>query len=120
MCDRVEQFYDGVEVIPGVACNGGLTLGENIADLGALACITQIESEQGTPDLETLFYSVARAWRSTGPRETRVYNAASDVHAPEKLRVNRALQSLDSFYETFQIQPGDGMYVPPEDRVQVW
>lgn len=120
LCDRVEQFYDGVEVIPGVACNGELTLGENIADLGALACVTQIESGQETPDLEALFYSVARVWQGTAPRETRVYHAASDVHAPDKLRVNRVLQSLDSFYETFQIQPGDGMYVPPEDRVQVW
>lgn len=120
LCDQVEQFYDGVEAIPGVACSGELTLGENIADLGALACVTQIESEQETPDLEALFYSVARVWRSAAPRETRAYYAATDVHAPDKLRVNRALQSLDSFYETFQIQPGDGMYVPPEDRVQVW
>lgn len=43
-----------------------------------------------------------------------------DVHAPDKLRGSRALQSLDEFYEAFDIQPGDGMYVAPEARVRIW
>lgn len=120
LCQQVIAFYDGVEAIPGVRCNGALTLGENVADLGALACITQIAERQDDPDLETLYRSAARTWRSAASRETRVYLAAVDVHAPDKLRGNRALQSLDQFFETFDIQPGDGMYLAPELRVQVW
>ena len=120
LCGDVAAFYDGVEVIPGVACNGELTIGENVADLGALACITQIEGQQAQPDFRTLYESVARAWRSAASREMRIYLATLDVHAPDKLRGNRALQSLDEFYEALDIQPGDGMYVAPEERVQVW
>ena len=48
------------------------------------------------------------------------YLSVMDVHAPDKLRGSRALQSCDAFYEAFDIQPGDGMYLPPEARVQIW
>ena len=120
LCAEVEAFYDGVEAIPGVACNGELTISENVADLGALACITQIEGQQSKPDYKTLYESVARTWRSAASREMRTYLSTLDVHAPDKLRGNRVLQSLDEFFETFDIQPGDGMYLAPEERVQVW
>lgn len=120
LCDDVASFYDGVEAIPGIACNGELTIGENVADLGALACITQIEGKQSNPDYKTLYESAARSWRSAASREMRTYLSTLDVHAPDKLRGNRALQSLDEFYEAFDIQPGDGMYLAPEERVQVW
>lgn len=119
-CAEVEDFYDGVEAIPGVACNGELTISENVADLGALACITQIEGQQAKPDYKTLFESTARTWRSAASREMRAYLSTLDVHAPDKLRGNRALQSLDEFYGAYEIQPGDGMYLTPEERVQVW
>lgn len=120
LCAEVEAFYDGVEAIPGVACNGELTISENVADLGALACITQIEGQQAKPDYKTLYESVARTWRSAASREMRTYLSTLDVHAPDKLRGNRVLQSLEEFFEAFDIQPGDGMYLAPEERVQVW
>ena len=59
-------------------------------------------------------------WRGSTTREMSAYLALMDVHAPDKLRGSRALQSCDEFYEAFDIQPGDGMYVAPEDRVQIW
>ena len=120
LCQQVIGFYDGVEVVPGIACNGTLTISENVADLGALACITDIESQEEEPDYQTLYRTAARTWRGTGSREMRSYSALMDVHAPDKLRGNRALQSLDEFYEAFDIQPGDGMYLPQEARVQIW
>ena len=120
LCEKVVAFYDGVEAAPGIACNGALTISENVADLGALACITQIESEEEEPDYATLYRTAARTWRGTASRETRAYLALADVHAPDKLRGCRALQSLDEFYDAFGIQPGDGMYLPEEARVQIW
>lgn len=120
LCAEVVSFYDGVEAIPGISCNGALTLSENVADLGALACITQIEGQQAQPDYQTLYRSVARTWRSAASREMRAYLSTIDVHAPDKLRGNRVLQSLDAFFEAFDIRPGDGMYLPPEARIQIW
>ena len=120
LCQQVIDFYDGVEAAPGIVCNGTLTLSENVADLGALACITDLEGQEEEPDYETLYRTAARTWRGTASRETRAYLAMADVHAPDKLRGSRALQSLDEFYETFGIQSGDGMYLPEEARVQIW
>ena len=120
LCDEVVEFYDGVEAAPGITCNGTLTLSENIADLGAAQCILTAAQREANPDLAKLFTSMANTWCSTMTRATAAYYTTTDVHAPDKLRANRVLQSLDAFYETFDIQPGDGMYVAPENRVSIW
>ncbi len=120
LCGEVIAFYDGVESIPGIFCNGMLTIGENVADLGAIACITQLEGMEENPDYDALYRSVARGWTNTIGRSGAEYYAIVDTHAPDKLRVNRVLQSLDEFYETFDIKPGDGMYLPEEERVRIW
>ena len=120
LCDEAVSYYDGQEAIPGVVCNGTLTLSENIADLGAAACVTEAASRLDAPDYKTLYTSMARTWASAANRSYREYAAQMDVHAPDKLRGNRVLQSLDKFYEAFDIQPGDGMYLAPEARVRIW
>lgn len=56
----------------------------------------------------------------SAPRQMREYLSASDTHAPDKLRCNRVLQTVDDFYETYGIRPGDGMWTDPESRVSVW
>ena len=43
-----------------------------------------------------------------------------DVHAPNKLRANVQVQNLADFYQTFDIQPEDPMFLEPEKRVQIW
>ena len=64
--------------------------------------------------------AVANTWASTTTRQMREYLAVTDVHAPDKLRCNRVLQTLPEFYETYGIQPGDGMWTDPASRVSVW
>ncbi len=120
LCSRVVAHYDGAEGSNGVACKGELTLSENIADLGAAACVTEAAKRMENPDFKQLFETMARSWESTATRSTRQYVAQVDVHAPDKLRVNRVLVNLPEFYEAFDIGPGDGMYVAPEDRVLIW
>lgn len=120
LCDKAVAYYDGQESAPGITCNGALTISENVADLGAAACITEAAGREKDPDYETLFRSMAQTWRFTASREYQQAVAPQDVHAQDKLRVNRVLQSLDQFYETFGIQPGDGMWLDPDQRVQIW
>ncbi|EFR31342.1 hypothetical protein HMPREF9257_1284 [Eremococcus coleocola ACS-139-V-Col8] len=43
-----------------------------------------------------------------------------DVHSPGELRANIQPRNLAEFHEVFQTQPGDGMYLAPEDRVVIW
>ena len=67
-----------------------------------------------------MFRAMANTWCSTMPRETAAYYTTVDVHAPDKLRANRVLQTLDAFYTTFGSTEGDGMWISPEDRVAIW
>ena len=120
LCQRVVTLYDGRESAPGIVCNGELTLSENIADLGAAACITQLEGKQENPDYAALYTAMARIWCSSYPREMRQYMARTDVHAPDKLRGSLVLQNFYQFYEAFGITEGDGMWLAPEDRVVIW
>lgn len=120
LCNKVVSLYDGRETAPGIACSGGLTLSENIADLGAAACLTEIESRQASPDYAALYTAMAEIWCSSYPRETRLYLSQADVHAPDKLRGSLVLQNFSAFYEAFGITEQDGMWLAPEDRVVIW
>ena len=44
----------------------------------------------------------------------------SDVHSPHIFRVNAALPMIDSWYDAFNIQPTDKMFIPKDKRAQVW
>lgn len=120
LCDQAVTFYDGIEAAPGITCNGTLTLSENIADMGAISCIVATAKQEGSSDLTLLFQSAATTWASTATREYTAYASTIDVHAPDKLRGSRVLQTSDDFYTAFDIQPGDGMYLAPESRVKIW
>jgi len=120
LCEKMQAFYDGEEIVTGIECDGERTLSENIADQGSCACITQIVSQFENPDYDKLFTSIAKVWASTASRDTIKYYSQSDVHSNEKLRVNKVLQNNDKFYETYDIKSGDGMYVQPENRVKIW
>ena len=119
-CAQVAAWYEGQEACPGVSCSGVLTVSENVADLGAAQCITAAAAKLADPDYDRLFRAVANTWASTTSRQMRQYLAGMDVHAPDKLRCNRVLQTLDVFYETYHIMSGDGMWTAPESRVSIW
>lgn len=119
-CQAMVEYYEGCEVIPGIGCNGTLTLGENVADNGSLSCITEIVSGLENPDFEGFFKALAKCWANTAARASYEHFSQTDTHSPDKLRVNRTLSNIDEFYETFEITEEDGMYVAPEDRVKIW
>lgn len=120
LCEEVVAYYDGWECVPGIAIDGGLTLGENIADLGAMSCLMDIAATQSDFDYDTFFKRVARLYADTFSRELLTDLSLTDPHSAGGVRVNRLLSSCDAFYDTYDVQPGDGMYVAPEDRVGIW
>ena len=120
LCDKMVSFYDAQEGVPGIPMNGTLTLSENVADQGAAACITEIAAGLDNPDFKTLYTSMANCWASTASREYCQFASQADVHRTEKLSVNRVVVNLDEFYEVFDIDENDGMWVALENRVKIW
>lgn len=118
LSQSIVDYYENYE-IAGMKVDGDLTLSENIADLGAMACITSILSEDHE-GLSEAFTQLAYIWASEETIAYQMYLLSNDTHAPNKVRVNAVLSSCDAFYEVYDIEEGDGMYIAPEDRVGVW
>ena len=116
---KIEAFYDGVEIAPGVFSNGTLTLSENIADLAGLDCALTVLSKQENPDYETFFKAYASYFKELLTPEYLNYVNSSDVHSLGIVRVNRTVVNFEAFYKAFGITPKDKMYVPPKDRVSL-
>lgn len=116
----VVSYYNEQEVLEGKHVNGSQTLNENIADLGALACVTSVAGDD-TAALDRLFRQYARIWASKYTPESMIHRLNTDVHSPAQVRVNAVLSSTDAFYLVYpDLKEGDGMYVEPEKRVKIW
>jgi len=126
LADQFSEIY----VADGVRANGNMTLGENIADQGGLlisylafrnAAKGEVmeEIDGFTPD-QRFFIGYARLWGQNIRPEEVLRLTQIDVHSLGELRVNQALRNIEAFYEAFNIQPTDKMYLQPEKRVVVW
>lgn len=103
----------------GGAYDGDTVKGEAIADMGGVKCMLGIAKEKENFDYNLFFTSYAQLWRS---KNTVGYELLilGDEHPLDCFRVNVTLQQFDEFIKTYDIQPGDGMYLSPEKRIAVW
>ena len=112
------KLFDGIQV-GAIKVNGHQSVGENVADLGGLtAAVNACAEEKG--NLTELFKNWARIWRRKMGPEVRRTLAELDPHAPGEMRANIAAQCLDEFYEAFNVNENDGMWLDPKQRVEIW
>ena len=124
------DFFNIIEVLPGLKGNGQLTLGENLADHGGLN-VAYLAFQNATKDAplgvkdgftpeQRFFIAYATLWAGNiRDEQARVYTK-SDPHSLGKWRVNGALPHIQAWYDAFQITPDDSLYVAPENRVNIW
>jgi putative endopeptidase len=118
LSQSIIDYYSNYEMM-GVKVNGELTLMENIADLGAMTCITSILGDD-VKALDEAFGQMTYNWASEDTTSYMMYLLNTDTHSPNKIRVNAVLSSCDAFYKIYDIKETDKMYVAPEDRVGIW
>ena len=120
--NQVIDYYNNYEIIHNVSNNGTRTIGENIADLGAMECITNIliKNNANKKDYQTTYESFAKVWANNYSKSTKVLQSLIDTHSPNEIRVNGVLSSTERFYETYKIDSKDLMYIEPEKRVNIW
>lgn len=116
---KVKNYYNNIEITNGIFQNGDMTITENIADMGAMACALEIAGDDKKAQLE-IFKSNAAIWACNQTDQYRDYMLTADVHSNNKVRVNAILPLFEQFYDVFGVTPNDAMYVAPEDRVQIW
>lgn len=117
--DKVVAQFDGIDFAGGKV-NGQLTVSENVADLGGIACALEAAKKEADFSAKEYFTNFARIWRMKAREEYLQLLIAVDVHAPGKLRTNVQLPNFTDFIETFDIQAGDGMWRDQADRLEIW
>ena len=123
--------YDEYSPVEGYNVNGAVTLGENIGDLGGLSIALhayamyvadhgEMPVLDGFTGEQRVFLAWAQAFRSVRTEDSMVSRLQSGVHSPSQYRINGVVRNMDAWYEAFDIQPGDALYLPPEERVTIW
>ena len=124
------NFFNTIEVLPGLMANGELTQGENIADHGGLK-IAYTAFKNATKDNplpvvngftpeQRFFLAYAGVWAQNITEENMRQLTTTDPHSLGEWRVNGALPQIDAWYEAFNITEKDPMFIPKDKRVNIW
>ncbi|HEV8017802.1 MAG TPA: M13 family metallopeptidase [Steroidobacteraceae bacterium] len=122
--------YARYEPVPGLHINPGLTMGENIADLGGVVIALDAYHESlhgGTEPVidgltgdQRFFRAYAQVWRGKASEDYLRNLTISDPHSWRAFRVNGIVRNVDAWYAAFGVKPGDKLYVAPAERVRIW
>ena len=128
--EMLAKQYNAYEVIDGLTINGEFTSGENIGDLGGISIAYKayklsLDGKEapvidGLTGDQRFFMGWAQIWRTKARDEETKRRLTIDPHSPPKFRANGSVTNVPAFYAAFDVKEGDGMYLPPEDRVKIW
>jgi putative endopeptidase len=109
--------------------NGRQTRDENVADLGGLTASleafhrslgSKVSDKAFVHQQDRLFFiGWARSSRVKISDDELRHQIATDIHAPQNFRV-ATVRNLDAWYDAFDVQPGQKLYLEPGARVHVW
>ncbi|MBC7290549.1 MAG: M13 family metallopeptidase [Actinotalea sp.] len=130
----IEQYgqFSPAQLDDSHRVNGALTVGENIGDLGGLSIalkayrialgrpLAQAPVVDGLTGVQRVLVGWAQVWQSKGRDEEMIRRLATDPHSPNEFRCNGIVRNLDEFHEAYDVQPGDALYLEPEQRVRIW
>lgn len=124
------DYFDAIEVLPGLHSNGKFTLGENLADHGGLQVAFNafknatakkpLKKVDGFTPEQRFFIAYAGVWGQNITEQEIRNRVKRDPHALGEWRVNGALPHIDAWYEAFGVKPGDKLYLPKAERLQLW
>ena len=124
------EFFNAIEVLPGLHCNGKFTLGENLADHGGLmvsfnafknaTAKKPLKSKDGFTPAQRFFLAYAGVWGQNITEQEIRNRVKRDPHSLGEWRVNGALPHIDAWYEASGVKKGDKMFIPESERLQLW
>jgi putative endopeptidase len=127
---RLVDQYAGFAPFEDLSVNGEYTLGENIGDLGGisiglLAYKMSLDGKEppvidGFTGIQRVFLGYGQVWRAIIRDEALRRQIATDPHSPAVYRANGPVRNVPDWYEAFNVQETDALYLPPEERVKIW
>ena len=126
---QLVKQYDAYEPLPGLHVQGGLTLGENMADLAGLTvsydAYHMALGGRAAPVIggftgdQRFYLGFAQVWRIKYREPALRQRLLTDPHSPGEQRIDE-VRNVDPWYAAFDATPGDPLFLPPADRVKVW
>jgi len=127
--DALAKQFDQYEALPGLHVNGKLTLNENIADVAGLGAAYEAYKASlggkpapvvgGLTGDQRFFIAFAQSWSVNARPETLRQIVLTNEHAPEQFRA-LTVRNIDAWYPAFNVQPGQKLYLAPQQRVKIW
>jgi len=122
--------YNEFSPLPGHFVDGQNTLGENIGDLTGItmayaAYKRSLDGKEapvidGITGDQRFFLSYGQIWQRKFRDDALISRLKADPHSPGEYRANGIVRNFDQWYVAFDVQPGDALYLAPEDRVKIW
>lgn len=124
------DYFDAIEVLPGLHSNGRFTLGENLADHGGLqvsynaflnaTAAKPLKTVDGFTPAQRFFIAYAGVWGQNITEKEIRNRVKTDPHSLGEWRVNGALPHVNAWYEAYGVKQGDKLYMPESDRLKLW
>ena len=128
--DLYANFFSNIKVLPDLNANGRFTLGENLADHGGLQVAFNayknatakkpLKEKNGFTADQRFFLAYAGVWGQNITEKEIRNRVKRDPHSLGEWRVNGALPHIDAWYKAFNVKKGDKMYLPENERLQLW
>jgi putative endopeptidase len=122
--------YSAYEPVPEFHVNGELTLGENIGDNSGLAIAYKayrLSLAGKTPPVidgltgeQRLYLGWVQVWRGKAREAEAIQRIKTDPHSPAAVRGTAPVVNQEGFYAAFGVKEGDKMYLPPDQRINIW
>jgi endothelin-converting enzyme/putative endopeptidase len=126
---KLAQQYDSYEPFPGAHINGKQTLAENIADLAGIAASYDgyhawlgsktAPVQEGFSGDQQFFIAFGQNYASKQREALLRRQVLTDPHSPGLYRAS-TVRNIDGWYSSFEVQPGQTLYLAPPDRVRIW
>ena len=117
---RMRKFYNQINLLDNTYVDGNNVNGEATADMGGVHIALNIAKTIDGFDYDKFFKTYARLWGGKAVTQAKLADRIKNEHPFNYLRVNATLAQFDEFFETYDIGPGDRMYIRPDQRVAIW
>ena len=121
--------YDTYKPFPDIAINGKQTLAENIADVAGISVAydgyraslggKESPAQDGLTGDQQFFIAFGQNWRIKERESSLRQRVLTDPHSPSQYRA-ATVRNVDAWYKSFDVQPGQKLYLALADRVKVW
>ena len=74
----------------------------------------------GLTGAERFFLSWAQTWQAKLRDEEAIRLISIDPHSPNEFRCNQIVRNIDEFYDAFNVDSNDKLWLNPGERVTIW